>query len=538
MRAMLAISMTFPAHRYHATPWGKHVNEADVEWPPSPWRITRALIATWHRKVHPDLFQQSTFERLLDKLAHVPPEFKLPDVVHTHSRHYVPLREKGLVAIHFDGTGRRVGLVPDPNNKGRLKTDTTLIFDAFVRMDDGAELVIVWPGVDLTTEEAELFDALLDRMGYLGRAESWVEARRLLSWAGEPNCKPGVEEVDVNTGELFERVPVQLPRTAEAYANFRQEAMARLKQRKEIKPKQRKDIEATLPERIVDALAVETGDLRSTGWSAPPAAVSVDYLRPAGSLRTTGRLRSGPTNDRKHSTFRFALYGRPLPLLIDTVRVAEWIRRAVMGRIKRVLGEDMIPALISGHGLDDKNRHGHAFWLPEDADGDGRIDHFIVHVPDGVGPRVAEAIRGLQRLWNVDGGEWRVAWEGDATVGGALEKIPTPLLAPSTVFETVTPYLMPWYAKTNFGVAEQIARECRERGIVEPVVEGLPSRIHLAKGRRLRPVDFHRFRSKRGLAQPDTHGQFVRLRFPEPVKGPLALGFACHFGLGLFVPVP
>jgi len=29
----------------------------------------------------------------------------------------------------------------------------------------------------------------------------------------------------------------------------------------------------------------------------------------------------------------------------------------------------------------------------------------------------------------------------------------------------------------------------------------------------------------------------IELRFAQPVRGPIALGFACHFGLGLFVPV-
>ena len=61
---------------------------------------------------------------------------------------------------------------------------------------------------------------------------------------------------------------------------------------------------------------------------------------------------------------------------------------------------------------------------------------------------------------------------------------------------------------------------------VEPVAE-----IHVA-GRARRPIDFHRFRSKRGLAQPDRRGSFWRLHFADPVRGPL--GFGCHFGLGLF----
>ena len=30
---MLALSFTFPAGRYHATPWDRHVNEGAVAWP-------------------------------------------------------------------------------------------------------------------------------------------------------------------------------------------------------------------------------------------------------------------------------------------------------------------------------------------------------------------------------------------------------------------------------------------------------------------------------------------------------------------------
>jgi len=49
-------------------------------------------------------------------------------------------------------------------------------------------------------------------------------------------------------------------------------------------------------------------------------------------------------------------------------------------------------------------------------------------------------------------------------------------------------------------------------------------------------LHFHRFRRKRGLLQPDTLGRLLEIRFAAPVRGPLALGFARHFGLGLFVP--
>ena len=48
----LSIAVAFPAGRFHATPWGHHVNEGLPEWPPSPWRLLRALIATWKRKLN------------------------------------------------------------------------------------------------------------------------------------------------------------------------------------------------------------------------------------------------------------------------------------------------------------------------------------------------------------------------------------------------------------------------------------------------------------------------------------------------------
>ena len=41
------IAIRFPLGRYHATPWDRSVNEGAVEWPPSPWRLLRALVASY-----------------------------------------------------------------------------------------------------------------------------------------------------------------------------------------------------------------------------------------------------------------------------------------------------------------------------------------------------------------------------------------------------------------------------------------------------------------------------------------------------------
>ena len=128
--ALFALSFRFPAGRYHATPWGRNVNEADVAWPPEPWRLLRTLIATWWRKGDQARWSEDDLARLIDTLAETLPEYSLPEgAIHAHTRHYMP-------------TG---GL-----DKGRPKT--TLVFDAFVRLPAGSTLVAAWPRVTLDPE--------------------------------------------------------------------------------------------------------------------------------------------------------------------------------------------------------------------------------------------------------------------------------------------------------------------------------------------------------------------------------------------------
>jgi CRISPR-associated protein Csb2 len=84
-------------------------------------------------------------------------------------------------------------------------------------------------------------------------------------------------------------------------------------------------------------------------------------------------------------------------------------------------------------------------------------------------------------------------------------------------------------------VEEQIRRECAQHAFPAPdSLRILPSvTIH---GRGRRPVHFHRFRLKRGLRQPDVHRSMIEIVFLRPVAGPLALGFGCHYGLGMLAP--
>ena len=144
---MLCLRFTFPAGRYHASAWGTQVNEAVIDWPPSPWRLLRAVIAGWHRLDDAD--SEPIARSLIGKLASCDPHYRLPRYGEGHTRHYMP-----------------------------NDNSTTMTFDAFLAFAPRASLWVGFPGVELVEKESALLDRCLAHLGYLGRSESWVEASR------------------------------------------------------------------------------------------------------------------------------------------------------------------------------------------------------------------------------------------------------------------------------------------------------------------------------------------------------------------------
>lgn len=145
---MPTMVLRFPGGRYHATPSGHHVNEGVVEWPPSPWRLVRALIACGYSTQHWDDVPLEG-RRLVESLSSVLPEYRLPQAALGHSRHYMPTTRIK------DG-----------------REETTLVLDAFADVGDGT-LWVRWP-TKVDDNAQQLFDILVEHLGYLGRSESWV----------------------------------------------------------------------------------------------------------------------------------------------------------------------------------------------------------------------------------------------------------------------------------------------------------------------------------------------------------------------------
>ena len=147
------LAIRFPLGRYHANPWDRAVNEGATEWPPSPWRILRALTATWHTR-WPDL-PAATLDGLLDTLAD-PPRYRTPRTVAGYTRHYLP------------DLGHRTG---EPGH-----TDLTL--DPFLAVAPDEELLVRWDAT-LGAGQRQALAKLAELLPYLGRSESVCEARLL-----------------------------------------------------------------------------------------------------------------------------------------------------------------------------------------------------------------------------------------------------------------------------------------------------------------------------------------------------------------------
>jgi CRISPR-associated protein Csb2 len=154
-----------------------------------------------------------------------------------------------------------------------------------------------------------------------------------------------------------------------------------------------------------------------------------------------------------------------------------------------------------------------------------------------------EKLDGVTRLWtgdrDADGEsgrkEWRLALEGF----GAPEDFSdaSRLFGAATDWESATVFLAAG-ALDRRGPAREVRRLLVRRGIVSAEVaarvEVEPVESLSIGGAPRRAIHFHRFRVRGREAQPDAAGALLRLRFPEPIAGPLALGYGCHFGLGMF----
>jgi len=527
---MPTVKLRFPGGRYHATPWGHHVNEGLIEWPPSPWRLLRAMIACGFSSLGwTELPPEAV--RLIDKLSAVLPRYRLPPAGAAHSRHYMPYIE------------------------GRVQK-TILVFDTWAEVGDG-ELLVHWP-CQLDDDEADLFGRLVSALGYLGRSESWVEAQLIAdspqSWNAEP-CSEGERR-----GPGWEQVSLLAAQSAadyDAWYKTQIEQVLRpfqdLKQTAAIKKKKAQAVEP-YPPNLPACLTKDTAWWKDRGWSQPPGSQRVLYWRNSDCLQVAvppqpKHVRSEPVHFVLLAMTTPSGNRAALPPCERALPQAERFHRQLVAAAAN--GRRIPCPEITGrgpHGEPLQSQHDHSHVLPLDLDNDGRLDHIAVYAKRGLGEIAQRAIRRVKRTWAKGGvgdiqlavvGLWRE--ESGAPLHRTLQLFTGNLFdnlerlfgppGGAVVWKSATPFVPPRFLKKRGknSLLGQVNAELKARSLPEAdqvIID--PDQTRLLR-------HFVRRRSRTALAPPVDVGFGLRLVFKEPIAGPLSLGYASHFGLGLFV---
>lgn len=501
----IVLRQTFPLGRFHATPWRANpFDDPYGEWPPSPWRLVRAVVARWYQWTRETGESDSqSLERLIAALCKSSVSFFLP--VETRRgrafRHYQP------VDFSWKPKENKKGTIPQERVYG-----TTLVQDNYWSVPPTSPVWWFLDGDAWSDDLLDVLDRCLERIVYFGRAETLTELRR----CPEPDVTPNCELASVRQSRDY--VPVLVP----------------------------------LPEARLAQIQCSTDQPDVRGSTVPPGAVWQFARRvPSVPLRPAARS-SVPSSTPRH-LIQFAITGAVLPEMRTICRVTSTFRqRALDHLVQRCTGNPAIrwrqaplearkqAVLLSG--LDpDKGRlqnHEHAWFLvwPE-AGVPARLLVWRSGTPFTVEEQTALLAAAKREIsWGTvpGSGEWSVRLLPlDVAVP------PPPGLGGRSfrTWETVTPYVPPRHrfrhGKPRKGedVASQLRRELEARGWAAARaridVLGAPqwTAVHLPTGKR---------RSRPFIG--DRAGFGARIMFDEPVEGPIMLGHSAHFGLGLFAP--
>jgi CRISPR-associated protein Csb2 len=491
------LAFRFPLGRYHANPWDRAVNEGASEWPPSPWRILRALVATWHTR-WPDL-PAAEIDALLDALAD-PPSYKTPPADTGHTRHYLP----------------------DLGHRSAETGNTDLTLDPFLSIgrNDDCELRVRWDA-ELTDGQRQTLVKLAELVPYLGRSESVCQARLV-----RPN-EEGAESLEPD--ETWWR-PAG---TADGAAS---------------------SVRLLAPTRPFAraALEVTTGDVRKQKRTLPPGTRWVTYAIGESDAREDGRRRGQkderPTERsvRQPTALRFAVIGRAPMQLVNSVLISDEAHRLAGKQLEKADIPDARRKQIMGTGGAPTN-HTHAHWIPISGQGEsaGSVQYLLVYVPLGLEPKEIAAILGLHRLSGKRGGEDGYEVRGFPEqhllfqAAGQVEDVAPELCAPPGAlrWRSVTPYLPvrhrhPKRQTVEEFLAADLAAELGNRCLPAPIS------MTIADPTAGKAIQFRRYRMAKERLRDARPAVGLRLEFAEPIDGPLLLGQLSHFGFGMFAPEP
>jgi CRISPR-associated protein Csb2 len=498
----IVLRQILPLGRFHATPW--KVNPFDDphgEWPPSPWRLARAVVARWYqwaREAVPAPSQME-LEAVVRALATSSYSFRLP----SHAQKGAPLRQYFPAEFSWNPKAKK--------KPGMRSYGTSLAQDNYWCMPCGEDGTVWWflEGDDWTDEAVRVLDRCLERVIYFGRAESFTRIRRSAEAAPQPNCMLAAHRTPAS-------VPVLVP-SADAT---------------------RADVE-----RVTDDPAV-------VGRSIPHGACVRYAIRPP---RPQVREKANvPVGRPECRLLQFAIGWNVAPDPRAIVRLTSRFRGVVLRELLRIktggsdstwadVGADVRAATADMFG---KDGQGHRL-------SGNRHTEFLAWCEDGIPVRLL--VWRASRAFDEDEQtailraasrevSWAAGFDADAwkarliPLDGSVPPPPGFDGAPARCWESVTPYVPPRHhlrkgkERLRESLSAQICRELGLRGF------GNAERVEAESIGTATWVSVHVPRKERRAFLGDRRGYWMRLTFPEPVRGPFRLGHSSTFGLGLFRP--
>lgn len=503
----IVLRQEFPLGRFHATPWRVNpFDDSHGEWPPSPWRLVRAVTARWYQLARetgsePDIAELERLQAALCKSSYA---FHLPD----DTRKGIPLRQ-----YHPTEFGWRPA---EKKKAGTRSYGTSLVQDNYWCVPPESPVWWFIEGEDWTDDLRALLDQCLERMTYFGRAETLTRM-----------CVVGTTDDDIPTPNCT----LVTKRTAGAVP-----------------------VLSPLEEATHDDIERTTDNPEAVKRAVPPGAQWLYAIRPPRS--PSRERRRVPDHQPGCHLVQFAIGWSVAPDPRAIVRLTERFRGTVIGELLRVktgdasatwtrIGRnireavaDMVGKDANGHALTG-HRHTEFFAWCED----GRPTRLIVwrgaRAFDADEQEAIALAAARDVSWaaaGADADEWKVRL---VPLDTAVPPPPGLDQSRATRWESVTPYVPPRHhlrggkSRERESLAAQIRRELTLRGVegadhvqVEQIGDGTWVPVHTPR----------RQAADRAFLG-DRRGYFVRLAFPGPIRGPIRLGHSSSFGLGLFRPM-
>jgi CRISPR-associated protein Csb2 len=290
------------------------------------------------------------------------------------------------------------------HKSGVTRTTGSAVFDTFAAVDKTQPVLFAWPTLDLSSEQDVDLRLLLARLGYFGRAESWCLAElcdgipadaiqgrthwRCICWedaSAEARDPLGREHRDFTLERRLAPLPFDGNRGSTV--TFPVEArrlLPSLVARRRPKPGEDNLQRFTVGLEheadgflLLRCLPRQSGEDMKDGLERPVGTRWVHYAVPREVYNLPPRppRRTNPIREEVHVVryvLNTATTQRPvLPQLTDALLIGERFRRALMSR-HQVHSENFSGKTASGQRLEG---HQHGFFLPEDEDLDGLIDH-------------------------------------------------------------------------------------------------------------------------------------------------------------------